>query len=126
MRCSPFFIFPGDFIMHRQSIVISLLVLVGNSSVWAQDATNGSGEVSHAKVQSNRAMATYWRSHIKPEVRQVESRSLTGKRSCTMYVDSPNVGKSTRAAQLRGKDSAQLNRSADQPTIIREALVNKC
>jgi hypothetical protein len=107
-------------------ILMTTAALLTSTGALAQDATNGAGEANHAKIQSNRAMATYWRAPTKPEVRQVESRTLTGKRSCTMYVDSAEAGNRSRAAQQRTQDAANAPQRSNQATVIKESLVNKC
>jgi hypothetical protein len=73
-----------------------------------------------AGVQANkaRAMAGYWRQPIKPEVKQVESRTLTGKKSCELTIGAspPAPGAATRP---HGGDNNNV-------IIVREAMVNRC
>jgi hypothetical protein len=72
-----------------------------------------------AGVQANkaRAMSEYWRHPTKPQVQQVESRTLTGKTSCQLTISpgAPTPGATTRP---HGNDNNVI--------IVREAMINRC
>jgi hypothetical protein len=93
-----------------------LIAAIAALSAWPAQANDR----APSGIQANkaRAMAEYWRHPTKPQVQQVESRSLTGKKSCEMKIGAP--------APEPGAAARPPARSEDNVIIIREAVVNRC
>jgi hypothetical protein len=73
---------------------------------------------SGIKASKAQAMAEYWRHPTKPQVQQVESRSLTGKKSCEVKIGAPQQTPSQSQAQGASRNNNTI--------IIREAVINRC
>jgi hypothetical protein len=97
---------------------VSALIAAALAAAFAS-TTHATDRVP-AGVQANkaRAMADYWRHPTKPEVKQVESRTLTGKKSCEL-----TIGASTPAAGAAARPHGDDNNNV---IIVREAMVNRC
>jgi hypothetical protein len=99
--------------MKVSALIAAALAAAFTSTVHANDRVPSGVQANKA-----RAMADYWRHPTKPEVKQVESRTLTGKKSCEL-----NIGPGTPAPDAATRPHGGDNNNV---IIVREAMVNRC